>query len=407
MMLVIIMAAALLITSAVPVAFAAPGTDASGKFTVWKAFFMLLTVIPFSKMFLSVLVKMIAPNKTEGGFMTMATGGLAAVAMTARAVQGRGGSGGSPLGATRQSAPNPPNTTKQNAPGPTSTTGPSAPNTTGPSTTGPSTTGPSTPNTTGLSTPSSPNTTGQNVPSTPNATRQNAPGTPGAPGQNAPGQGSSPGTPGAPGQGGISGTQGVPGKGGAPGTQGAPRQGGAPGTQSAPGKGTPGTQGATGKGAKGNTGPAPIGQRTLGDILNTSGQAGNKAARSAAMYGAASAFAAPSVAPLASAAGGLIGKTAGSFAAATYNTALELKTRKNNGDSFWDSMQGMTGTNNRVAATAKVAAALTLSPLGGAVARTGANAIGGMANTGGNAAGTPSGVGNKVVNKMSDMWWGR
>ena len=36
------------------------------KLTQWQTFFMLLTVIPFSKLILAVLVKTVMPNKPEG-----------------------------------------------------------------------------------------------------------------------------------------------------------------------------------------------------------------------------------------------------------------------------------------------------------------------------------------------------
>ena len=49
------------------------------------------------------------------------------------------------------------------------------------------------------------------------------------------------------------------------------------------------------------------------------------------------------------------------FASVAYNTAREISVRKSNGQNFWSSLRDMTGTNNRAAATAKVATALNMA----------------------------------------------
>lgn len=119
-----------------------------------------------------------------------------------------------------------------------------------------------------------------------------------------------------------------------------------------------------------------IGRRNLNDIINISGQTGNKAAGTMAKVGAASSFAVPEVAPAMAGIYALAGKATGGFASATYSLAQEVRTRRQNGQSFWQAMQDITGTNNRVAATTQVATALALSPMGRRVAGLGTQVTG-------------------------------
>ncbi|MBM7854959.1 hypothetical protein JOC37_001339 [Desulfohalotomaculum tongense] len=122
------------------------------------------------------------------------------------------------------------------------------------------------------------------------------------------------------------------------------------------------------------------GQRKLDDIINISGQAGNKAAGTMAKVGAASSFAVPEVAPMMAGIYAAAGKSATGFASTSYNLVQEIKTRKKNGQTFWQAMQDISGTNNRVAATTRVASALALSPLGSRAASLGSRATGAVAN---------------------------
>ncbi|ABO49470.1 hypothetical protein Dred_0934 [Desulforamulus reducens MI-1] len=115
-------------------------------------------------------------------------------------------------------------------------------------------------------------------------------------------------------------------------------------------------------------GTPEVGQRSLNDILNVSGQTSSKAAGVMAKVGAASAFPVPGVAPV----------TAGIYAGTTKGVVGGLSTLNNlrkevsarneqNKMGFAHNLKAITGTNNMVAATTKTASALALSPLGSRV----------------------------------------
>lgn len=120
----------------------------------------------------------------------------------------------------------------------------------------------------------------------------------------------------------------------------------------------------------------PKGQRNLNDIINISGRTGNRAAGAAARFGAASSFAVPEAAPAVAGIYAATGKAAGGFTSTAYNLAGEIRARKENGQGFWQSMQDITGSQNNVAATTQVAMALAMSPVGSRVAAAGSQLAG-------------------------------
>ncbi|MCL6476990.1 MAG: hypothetical protein K6T65_01100 [Peptococcaceae bacterium] len=217
------------------------------------------------------------------------------------------------------------------------------------------------------------------------------PGSPGAPGQGGPG-GVIPGMPGA----GPVGDSGVPGESPAfggrisPGGLGASgrtgtgsysgysaadagggyTEGGGAGLSASPGAG------AEFNGYMGAGNVPERGGRKLEDIINIASQAGHKFSKGAAFAGMASSFAIPEVAPIMAGVYGMAGKASAGFASTAYHLSNEIKERKKNGQDFWGAMKEMTGTGNRVAATTKVAATLTLSPMGGRVSAFGIQAPG-------------------------------
>jgi len=81
--------------------------------TVWETFFLLLTVIPFSKLLLTVFVKMIVPNKPEGnkwGYMmgmSMLVFTVSSALKGIRAIRGSipNRTGGNPTGSSSGSNP--------------------------------------------------------------------------------------------------------------------------------------------------------------------------------------------------------------------------------------------------------------------------------------------------------------
>jgi len=120
----------------------------------------------------------------------------------------------------------------------------------------------------------------------------------------------------------------------------------------------------------------PKGQRNLNDIINISGRIGNKAAGAAARFGATSSFAVPEAAPAVAGIYAATGKAAGGFTSTAYNLAGEIRTRKENGQGFWQSMRDITGSQNNVVATTQVAMALAMSPVGSRAASLGARVSG-------------------------------
>ena len=82
LLFVVGMAASILPAPAMGAISTDPGKE---KITVWQMFFLMLTVIPFSKLILSVFVKMVAPNKRESDKWTTV---IAGVALTRQAVGG-------------------------------------------------------------------------------------------------------------------------------------------------------------------------------------------------------------------------------------------------------------------------------------------------------------------------------
>ena len=74
------------------------------KLTLWQVFFMLLTVIPFSKFILAVLVKMVVPNKPEGnrwGTSFMGVGMIISTIGRIKPLGGRSSGGGPQTGGSR------------------------------------------------------------------------------------------------------------------------------------------------------------------------------------------------------------------------------------------------------------------------------------------------------------------
>lgn len=118
------------------------------------------------------------------------------------------------------------------------------------------------------------------------------------------------------------------------------------------------------------------GNRKLEDIIDIASRAGNKVAKGAAFAGMASSFAAPEVAPVVAGVFGASGKAVAGLSSTAYHIGQEIKDRKKNGQDFWGAMQGLTGTSNRIAATTKMAAALTMSPFGGRISSFGLQAPG-------------------------------
>lgn len=108
----------------------------------------------------------------------------------------------------------------------------------------------------------------------------------------------------------------------------------------------------------------PAGQRNLNDIINISGRTGDKAAGIGAKFGAASSFAVPGVAPAVAGIYAATGKAVGGFSSTAYNLAGEIKARRENGQGFLQSMRDITGSQSNVAATTQVAMALAMSPIG-------------------------------------------
>ncbi|OPX93881.1 MAG: hypothetical protein A4E53_00167 [Pelotomaculum sp. PtaB.Bin104] len=132
-------------------------------------------------------------------------------------------------------------------------------------------------------------------------------------------------------------------------------------------------EGAAGVSASGNVygagagGPGAVperGSRRLEDIVNIASQAGHKFSKGAAFAGVLSSFAVPEAAPAMAGVYGVAGKASAGLASTAYHVSQEIRERKNNGQDFWGAMKDLTGTTNRVAATTKVAATMALSPMG-------------------------------------------
>lgn len=113
-----------------------------------------------------------------------------------------------------------------------------------------------------------------------------------------------------------------------------------------------------------NKNEAEIGQRSLQDIIDHSSKRSNKYAKGAAVFGGLSSFAAPEVAPIMTGVFGAAGKASTGFASTAYHIASEIKSRKKNGQNFSTALQEMAGSKNMVAATLKTSATLAMSPLG-------------------------------------------
>lgn len=109
---------------------------------------------------------------------------------------------------------------------------------------------------------------------------------------------------------------------------------------------------------------AEIGQRTLQDIIDYSSKQSNKYAKGAAVFGTASSFAAPEVAPIMAGMFGAAGKASTGFATTTSHIVREIGARKKRGQDFSTALQEMTGSRNMVTATLKTSATLVMSPLG-------------------------------------------
>lgn len=120
----------------------------------------------------------------------------------------------------------------------------------------------------------------------------------------------------------------------------------------------------------------PQGQRSLNDIINQSGDTGDKAAGYMAKMGAISSFAVPNVAPAMAGIYGAVGKGTAGMISTGSNLAKEIHTRRKNGQSFKQSLQDITGTSNLVSATSRVAPALILSPFGKTAAGLGTRTAG-------------------------------
>lgn len=115
-----------------------------------------------------------------------------------------------------------------------------------------------------------------------------------------------------------------------------------------------------------------VGQRSLNDILNISGQSGSKAAGVMAKVGAASAFAVPGVAPVTAGIYAATTKGVAGSSSALYNLCKEVEARSNQNNQSWgQSLMQITGTNNRVTATIKAGSAVALSPFGSRVSNFG------------------------------------
>lgn len=106
------------------------------------------------------------------------------------------------------------------------------------------------------------------------------------------------------------------------------------------------------------------GKRNLEDIINIAHNTGSKVGKASAVGGIASSIVAPEAAPVMAAMYGAAGKAVGGMSSTAYNISREIKDRKNNGQDFWGAMQGITGTSNRMAATTKVATTMVMSPMG-------------------------------------------
>lgn len=157
-----------------------------------------------------------------------------------------------------------------------------------------------------------------------------------------------------------------------------------PGTEDgAAGASAPGSvmygAGADGSGIRfqGGGGAVPErGSRRLEDIVSIASQAGHKFSKGTSFAGMLSSFAVPEVAPAMAGVYGMAGKASGGLASTAYHVSQEIRERKKNGQDFWGAMKDMTGTTNRVAATTKVATTMALSPMGRRVSNFGTQAPG-------------------------------
>lgn len=130
------------------------------------------------------------------------------------------------------------------------------------------------------------------------------------------------------------------------------------------GQGT-GEQSGTARQARaGESEPPKKGQRTMQDIVTQSSEQSNKFAKGAAKVGVVSSFAAPEVAPAMAGIYAAAGKATSGFATTAYHTAGEIKERCKNGQSFSDALQKMTGSDNMIQATKRASATLLMSPFG-------------------------------------------
>lgn len=124
------------------------------------------------------------------------------------------------------------------------------------------------------------------------------------------------------------------------------------------------------------------GNRSLGDIMKLSGQAGDKAARGMGFLGTAASFPVPPAAPLTAASFAAVGKTTVGTVSTLSNLRQEFKERRSQGQSTSQILSDLTGSNNRIAATTQIASAALLSPLGHKVAAKGSSFTGNLANWG-------------------------
>lgn len=118
------------------------------------------------------------------------------------------------------------------------------------------------------------------------------------------------------------------------------------------------------------------GGRSLGDIVNIASNTGNRFARGAAVVGMATSLPVPGVAPVMAGLYGVSGKAVAGLSSTAYHVSQEIRERKKNGQDFWGAMQGMTGTSNRIVATTRLASTLAMAPMGRRVTAIGTQAPG-------------------------------
>lgn len=112
-----------------------------------------------------------------------------------------------------------------------------------------------------------------------------------------------------------------------------------------------------------NNEPPSKGQRTLQDIAALSSEKSNKFARGSAMVGGASSFAVPEIMPVMAGMFGATGKATAGYATSGYYISSEIKERMKNGQNFSGALKDMTGCQNTVKATMKVSSAFLMSPM--------------------------------------------